>query len=115
MLACVGCLTIFAAIKILPEHIAKLEDLRVRFEREARAAASLNHTNICVLHDIGSHTCNFRLKPSTTGQTTQKPFAAFPGQTCADRRRSFPCSFPARPLSCKRPQAFDPHAPFQTK
>ena len=31
------------AIKVLPEHIAKREDLRQRFEREARAVASLNH------------------------------------------------------------------------
>ncbi len=42
------------AIKVLPEHIAKREDLRARFEREARSVASLNHPNICVVHDIGS-------------------------------------------------------------
>ncbi len=42
------------AIKVLPEHIAGREDLRARFEREARAVASLNHPHICVLYDIGN-------------------------------------------------------------
>jgi serine/threonine protein kinase len=41
------------AIKVLPEHLAERPEVRARFEREARTVSSLNHPNICVLHDIG--------------------------------------------------------------
>lgn len=34
------------AIKALPEHVAAREELRLGFEREARAVASLNHPHI---------------------------------------------------------------------
>jgi eukaryotic-like serine/threonine-protein kinase len=41
------------AIKILPDHLADRANLRERFDREARAIASLNHPHICTLYDIG--------------------------------------------------------------
>ncbi len=41
------------AIKVLPPLSADNPDLRQRFEREAKSISSLNHPNICTLHDIG--------------------------------------------------------------
>jgi tetratricopeptide (TPR) repeat protein/TolB-like protein len=43
------------AIKVLPAELASNEDRARRFEREARAAAALNHPNILALHDLGDH------------------------------------------------------------
>jgi serine/threonine protein kinase len=42
------------AIKVLPVHLSSNPELNARFEREARAVSSLNHSNICHLYDIGS-------------------------------------------------------------
>ncbi len=41
------------AIKILPSHLSENPEARQRFEREARTISSLNHPNICTLHDVG--------------------------------------------------------------
>jgi eukaryotic-like serine/threonine-protein kinase len=42
------------AIKILPTHLSSNPDLHARFEQEAKSISSLQHPNICVVHDIGS-------------------------------------------------------------
>lgn len=43
------------AIKVLPLAFADNPERRRRFEREARAAAGLNHPNILAVHDVGLH------------------------------------------------------------
>jgi serine/threonine-protein kinase len=41
------------ALKVLPRELADEPERRKRLLREARAAASLNHPNICTVHDVG--------------------------------------------------------------
>jgi serine/threonine protein kinase len=41
------------ALKFLPAHLAGSDQDRARFLQEAKAAATLNHPNICTVHEIG--------------------------------------------------------------
>src|SRR5579863_531556 len=42
------------AVKVLPSHLSADPELKLRFEREAKAISALQHPNICTLHDVGS-------------------------------------------------------------
>jgi serine/threonine protein kinase/TolB-like protein/tetratricopeptide (TPR) repeat protein len=43
------------AVKFLSAHLSRDPLALERFQREARAASSLNHPHICALHDVGQH------------------------------------------------------------
>ena len=67
------------AIKVLPSHFAADDQLRRRFEREARAISSLSHPHICAIYDIGHQDgINFLVLEFVEGKTLASRMAKGP-------------------------------------
>jgi Tol biopolymer transport system component/predicted Ser/Thr protein kinase len=71
------------ALKFLPPHLAASEKDRARFVQEAKAVATLNHPNICTIHDIGE-------QPDPQGNGVQMfiVMELVQGQTLQERKAS---------------------------
>jgi serine/threonine protein kinase len=58
------------AIKVLPEAFTAEPERLARFEREARVLASLNHTNIAAIHEVGEEDgTHFLIMELAAGET----------------------------------------------
>src|SRR5215813_6173898 len=62
------------AIKVLPGNLSKSDEVRHRFEREAKTISQLSHAHICALYDVGRE-----------GETEYLVMEYLEGETLSDR------------------------------
>ena len=62
------------AIKVLPQHLSSSEEMRQRFEREAKTISQITHPHICALYDVNRE-----------GETEYLVMEYLEGETLADR------------------------------
>src|ERR1700733_7056551 len=71
------------ALKVLPVRLSLNPDLPARFEHEAKVISSLQHPNICVVHDVGSQDgVDYMVMEYVSGQTLGRIIP--PGGLAAD-------------------------------